>query len=108
MELNWSKLLIKISNLVTISSYLKGTIIFTIFTISNQGNGDILYIGLYFIGFAFLVNLFVLIITLVVIRFTKDSELKIKLWISIGFQLLNIPIAITYLYFVLNNSSNMY
>ncbi len=59
MELNKNELILKISNLVTVSSYIKGTLIFTLFTISEKNNENILFIGLYFVGIAFLVNILV-------------------------------------------------
>ena len=107
MELNYPKLMLKISNLVTVSSFVKGTLIFALFTISDQKNDSIIIIGLYFIGIAFLVNLLTLLATIISIYTTKITEMKLKLWIAIGFQLANIPIAVAYFYYVITDRTFM-
>ena len=108
MELNYKEIILKISNLVTVSSYIKGTLLFTLFTISNNRNDTVLMIGLAFVGIALLVNFIVLGVSLVVIITTKQTEIKQKFWIAIGFQLANIPIAIAYFYYVVNDQNHLY
>jgi len=107
MELNFNNILLKISNLTTVSSYIKGTLIFTLFTISKHRNDEVIIIGLYFIAAAVIVNILVLIASLSLIFITKSKEVKQKTWIAIGFQVANIPIAIAYFYFVINDFNTM-
>lgn len=99
-----SKKVLKISTLVTVSSYIKGTLIFTLFTISNNRNENILFIGLYFVGIALILNTVVLLASLWMIFYTKHKNIKQKLWTAIAFQFANIPIAIAYFYFVINEN----
>jgi sulfite exporter TauE/SafE len=104
MELNWNNFLLKTSNLITMSSYIKGTLIFTLFTISNNRNENILLIGLYFVGIALIINTVVLFASLWMIFYTEHKNIKQKLWAAIAFQFANIPIAIAYFYFVINEN----
>jgi len=103
MELNWNNFLLKTSNLVTVSSYIKGTVIFTLFTISSHKNEEMMILGLYFLGIVFLINLLILLLSLGTIFITKQYAFRMKLWCAIGYQLLNIPIAIAYSYFVIQD-----
>ncbi len=107
MELTLSNIILKISNLVTVSSYIKGTLIFTLFTISNRNNDLVIIIGLYFVVIAVITNFLVLVASLALIFFTKSNEVKQKTWTAIGFQMANIPIAIAYFYFVLQSDRNL-
>ena len=103
MELNFYNIILKLSNLVTISSYIIGTLIFTLFTITEKGNNEITMIGFFFVVIAVLVNGLVLGTSLMAVFFAKQKELKRKLWIAVGFQLANIPIAVAYFYYVMND-----
>lgn len=104
MELNRNELLLKISNIVTVSSYIKGTLIFTLFTISKRGNEEVLFLGLFFVGIAVSVNILVFLITLAMLLYTNSKEYRSKFKIAIAFQLANIPIAAAYLYYVINDN----
>jgi len=108
MELNYKEIILKISNLVTVSSYIKGTLLFTLFTISDNRNDTVLMIGLAFVGIAVLANFIVLGASLVVIIITKQQEIKQNFWRAIGFQLANIPIAIAYFYYVVNDQNHLF
>lgn len=108
MELNYKEIILKISNLLTVSSYIKGTLLFTLFTISNNRNDTVLMIGLAFVGIAVLVNIIVLVVSLVIIITTTQKELKQNFWIAIGLQFTNIPIAIAYFYYVVNDQNYLY
>lgn len=108
MELNYKEIILRISNLVTVSSYIKGTLLFTLFTISNNRNDTVLMIGLAFVGIAVLVNIIVLGVSLIMIYTTKQKEIKQKFWRAIGLQLANIPIAIAYFYYVVNDQNHLF
>jgi hypothetical protein len=101
MELNYHNILLKISKLTTVSSYIKGTLIFTLFTIT-EGNNDLVMIGFFFVVLAVLTNIIVFGVSLATALLTKKKELKQKYWIAIAFQLANIPIAYAYFYYVMN------
>lgn len=108
MELNYKEILLKISNLVTVSSYILGTLIFTLFTISGRRNDSILMLGIAFVGIAVLVNSIVLGVSLLVIAISKQKEIKQEFWRAIALQFANIPIAIAYFYYVINSESNLF
>jgi lysylphosphatidylglycerol synthetase-like protein (DUF2156 family) len=101
MELNYHNILLKISNLTTVSSYIKGTLIFTLFTITEDNN-DLVMIGFFFVVLAVLTNIIVFGVSLATALLTKYKELKQKYWIAIAFQLANVPIAYAYFYYVMN------
>jgi len=105
MELNYHDILLKISNLTTVSSYIKGTIIFTLFTITEDANNDLVMLGFFFVLLAVLVNVMVFGMSLITALWIKDKELKQKYWIAIAFQLANIPIAYAYFYYVMQSGN---
>ena len=102
MELNYHNILLKISNLTTVSSYIKGTLIFTLFTLFDKTNNEIVLFGFFFVVIAVLVNIIVLGVSLATVLLIKTKALKKQYWIAIAFQLANIPIAIAYFYYVMN------
>ena len=102
MELDYHKIILKISNLVTVSSYIKGTLIFTLFTLYDKTNNEIVMIGFFFVVITVLVNIIVFGVSLASAIFTKQRDVKKQYWIAIAFQLANIPIAIAYFYYVMN------
>lgn len=104
----FSNIILKISNLTTVSTYIKSTLLFTLFTISENKNETILIVGLYFAVIAFLVNALVIMGSLIALYFEKQGGVKQKIWISIGFQLANIPIGIAYFYFILNDQTTRF
>jgi len=102
MELNYHNILLKISNLTTVSSYVKGTFIFTLFTLFGDTNNKIVMFGFFFVVIAVLTNIIIFGLSLATVFLVKQKELKKQYWIAIAFQLANTPIAIAYFYYVMN------
>lgn len=88
---------LKIGRLTAAWSFIIGTILFLSYQITNRS--ILLPIGLYYIFFAFIINIIVLLVLIVSVLNDREN------WIShlkvIGFLLLNIPVTLFYL-FIMN------
>ena len=107
-QIKFSNRIVKLSKvdnaarLMAFISFTLGTLIFLMFSVT--GKEDYLTYGLYYVGFAIIVNLGMLFLLLV--KIITDKERRLIRFKSMGILLVNIPIAIAYFYMVIHLISN--
>ena len=80
-------------------SFIVGTILFGFQMITNENN-NLLIIGFFYVIIAFIVNLVILLIMVILSFVYRNHQSDILKYASI--QLINIPIAIAYIFILFN------
>lgn len=81
-------------------SFIVGTLLLGLYKVDDH-NEKILIIGFYYVSFAFYINLIVFLIMVILSFIYRNHQTEILKHASI--QLINIPIAILYLFLIFSN-----
>lgn len=93
------KNLICFGRIITLLSFLLGTIIFSLYLYFDNSN-DIGKFGLYFVIIALIINTLLFLVNLIAIIIEGNNRLELIK--TCGLMLLNIPFAILYFYIVIS------
>lgn len=85
---------IKISRISTIGSFGIGSVLLLSYFVTNTTS--LLFIGFYYVIFAFLLNITILLLLILSVLYCQDKYIEYLK--AIGFMLVNIPVTFFYLF----------